>query len=222
MGHSNDLLDISYGLQGVPFGTLLGPVRRKVLLEISGISADGHGRLEVLKHLLREQLPLVRLPVPPRHWVYDKAVKGGRIVEWTDQGLPVDLTDGGQPVDLFDTFKADGTPGVDAGLNYVDVTGLPPNVLVSVPGMAVSSGGARALATGRVRSDGNGNARIYLTAAVSPGQVITGMDETVVFLITNQPFSVQRVGSDHTTTFELTEQFEAQFDGGFQVLDPWR
>lgn len=202
--------------------------RRIARIEASALFSPhsaGAGYMEALKRLLKGGVHLVRLNHRARNFdsnIVQNDLRGGNYFGWI---VPPQL------------FTWAGIKWVDgkslaytilSGQSFptIQITGLPPNSLVAVPGEFVKlRGGADEAETRMViapaRSNNQGVARIRLDEWPSfAGMASLGEEETGVFEVDEMPRSIEPSGKDWSYSWSFTEVFEDE-RGPFVELNPW-
>ncbi|MBM3603635.1 MAG: hypothetical protein FJX25_02530 [Alphaproteobacteria bacterium] len=198
--------------------------RRVASLDVAALSADrnGAGYIEVLKRLLDGGVHLVRLHSTPINWhLDDRADNAARTkpVSWL---IPPPDVDWLIPPANVGWWTGPGvTYGEALSGNRVRVTGLPANTPVARPGEFVTMGGRTSMVMRPARSDGSGEAVLYLLEPLTgSGTIEIGTRETGVFEADAMPRSAQPVGQNWSYQWTFTEVFEDE-RGPFTEIDPW-
>ncbi|WP_180901937.1 hypothetical protein [Martelella soudanensis] len=205
--------------------------RRVVTLEATALTngAMGAGYMEMLKRFLQGGEHLVRLYNYAINSIFDDAERDTSMqsypVSWEDGGDPVDWEDDGAAVKWFTGGFVTGTGSTAGGLNFVTVSGYPPNSLVALPGEFLTFYGASTVTTQIVApaySNASGGAIVRVfDALVGSGVVSIGTRDTGVFEVLNLPRSVQPLEGDWKYTWSFQEVFADEVPGGFTEVDPW-
>lgn len=220
----NDPMSISRGISGTPRGSQVQPNRRLVRFVAGGIgkTGDAIGYVESLKHLLAGKLNLLQVELRPmlwwRHWAgVDFA--DNSVLTWTDGGTPIGWTSGGASIDWIKRETYIGGADFD-GWPFLRIQNAPPGITIR-PGTPVSVAGETAYVVRPATVSPFGWVKLYLTKALPSGEANIGAPEVKTFFFETLPRMIQDPRSPGTYEFNGVEVFEAEFEGGFTVLNPW-
>lgn len=198
----------------------IGAARRVVDMTISALSRDraGAGYLAELWRYADGGVGLVRLTLPPQNWHLDWLDLRARIGNSVTGAGPVFAN----TVRLATPVTLPGYPAA------VEVTGLPPGIIVARPGDVLriydpadgaDLGAARVLDL--TRADMSGEAIVPLDVALPAGVAAFADEESAVFEITNYSPGAQGIGSNWQISLSLREVLAAEIDSPTEV-NPWR
>lgn len=219
----DDPMSISYGISGTPRGSQTRANRKIVRFATPSIGqdTDALGYIEALKHILSGKMNLIQVTLNPmQHWKrwQDAQVLPDSGLEWTGPGEVIGWTDGGDGLSWLETYSIAATSTSD-GWPFLICTGMRPGDEVR-PGMAVQQGNDVAYVTRRGVVAADGGLNLYVSKPLATGQITIGARETRVFLVQDLPIVTQTFGAAAYEFFGI-EVFEAEFEGGFKVHDPW-
>lgn len=223
----------AYALSGKRVVASGGPSRREVQITASALSRDraGAGYLAQLWRYIDGGMGLVRLVLPPQNWHLDRAALASRIgnnpVTWTDGGSPLDWTDGVDDLFWFANPQRPATVTTLSGYPHaVEVTALPPSIIVARPGDILrvyeadgSSTVARVMDL--TRSDASGVAVVPVASALPAGVASFADEESAVFEVMDYTPQGQGVGRNWTVSMGLREVLASEIDTPTEV-NPWR
>ena len=205
--------------------------RRIARMGVSGIGCNlaDAGYVEMLKRQLKGGVHLVRMNPIPSYWHMAKSsgekVLGWNELTWTDGTYDVDWSNGAE-VKWYDGLGSlTGASGTDGVWDTIAVSGLPANTRAVLPSdtITVSSGGSLSFAKAmrEETSDENGEITIRLDQPLPSGDVRIGVEESVVFEVSEMPRAMQPVGGNFGYIFDMRQVFEDETDG-FVEVNPWR
>ena len=219
---------------GAEFSSAVQRKRRLATLNVSALSRDlwGAGYMEMLKRCL-EGIHAVRLNSMPVNWWPDAAAELNLFrqavpLDWAAADVPLSWTDAAVSLLWFSGTVLFATLTTSGGYPAVQVTGLPPNVLIARPGEFVTSYvtpadriGSTAQVLAPAYSDAAGVVVIrLLTALAFAGRISIGGSDTAVFKPVAYPRSVQPLAENWFYSWSFREVFADEV-GGFEEVDPW-
>jgi hypothetical protein len=212
--------------------------RRIATVTVSGLSINrtGAGYMEMLKVLL-EGIHLVRLSSLPINRHYHVGSQNDEFRQsfpfgWRDNGIPINWTEGATPMIWYDgTILTATTTTFDGGaFGGVQVTGLPPNILIARPGEFVTVYlndadlvGVTLQVVTEAWSNASGVVRIKVFGTFpNGGRVNIGVSQSAVFRpMMPYPRAVQPVRGDWSYTWNLRQIFLDEVGGSITELNPW-
>jgi hypothetical protein len=229
VGHEHTIsrpIQRAEGLSGTAQGSQSEPTRRMVRAAVAGIGTDGAGAgyIEMLKHLMDGKLAFVRMTPLPQHWI--GAVRGmvgergGEGVNWATGGVDLNWQTNGVDLLWASGRVITAVAGADTW-PFLDCSGFQPNKQIAVPSELVAVAGQTARVLRVARSDGAGNARVYLATALPSGTAVFGVRESMAFEIVKFPRAMQPLSGNYRYDFELREVFASEYLDGFNEVSPW-
>jgi hypothetical protein len=224
-----------YALSGARAVSGLGSPRRMVDLTVSALSRDraGAGYLAQLWRYIDGGVGLVRLTLPPQNWHLDwmrlQAQAGNAPLFWTTGGGDLDWTTGAGALQWFVNTVRLATVTTLAGYPFaLQVTGLPPGIIVARPGDILRiydpDDGADlgvAMVLDLTRANASGVAVVPVDADLPAGVAAFGDERSAVFEVTAYTPGAQGLGQNWTLALSLTEVLTSEIDTPVEV-NPWR
>lgn len=213
---------VSLGLNGAPYYSQAQAAREtfQVSVHAVGPTLDGAGAIDMLHRYLDGQLALVRIsPIPPLWvgaWMPLDGLRGAESLTWFADGRTLDWDA------VWTTGAAiSAVAEADGSFDAIRCTGLPPSIVVAMPGELVrGEAGGTARVVRRETSDASGEAVIRLDQAIPSGQVIIGARESLVMRITEWPEAGLELRPGGSLNFKMVETLASDFSS-LTDIDPW-
>ena len=211
------------GLTGADYVSQSQVERAEGSLAVIGASADmaTGGTMEMLRRAVAG-VNLVRIETIPAHFHFAHlGARGQTELDWTTGGAPLAWTTGGSSLTWLIGEPLTGTLFDDAGFQGVEVSGLAPGSVAAYPNEIVEVNGVQARAYRKAIADDNGVARIRVNKALTtPGAVIIGKPESIVYRLSELSRPMRNVGQQFIYQASFRQVFETETDG-FVEVDPW-
>lgn len=224
-----------YALTGKRTVSGLGNTRRMVDLTVASLTRErsGAGYLAQLWRYIDGGVGLVRLTLPPQNWHIDwpdyRRSVGNAPLFWTSGGPTLGWTTGAGTLQWFMHTVRLATVTTLAGYPFaVQVSGLPPGIVVARPGDILRiydpDDGAdlgAAMVLDLTRANASGVAVVPVDADLPAGVAAFADEASAVFEVTAYSAPALGPGQSGAISLSLTEVLASEIDTPVDV-NPWR